>query len=54
MGISKDVEDNRRVMNLCSCGHFVNRQTGNTVHKDMIFVAPIEFIFFSSVRLEAV
>ena len=33
-------------MNFRGCGHFINRKTWNTVYKDMIFIAPIEFIFF--------
>lgn len=44
--ISKDIQGNSRIGNIGCCSHFVNRQTGNTVYKDMVFVAPVEFELF--------
>lgn len=44
--ICKNIESDRRIMNFCSCGYFINRQAGDTINKNMIFVPLVEFVFF--------
>ena len=46
MGISKDIQGNGRVVDFGGRGGFIKREAGDTVYKDMVFVAPKEFIVF--------
>lgn len=42
MGTGKDIQSNRGVLDVSSGCDFKNRETGNAVYKDMVFVAPEE------------
>ena len=49
MSVRKDIHCNGRILGPSRGCEFINGKTGDTVHKDMVFVALIEFVFFSLV-----
>ena len=44
VGFCKDIGSDCGICHIGSCGYFADGETGNTVHKDMVFVTPVEFI----------
>ena len=44
MSASRDIKSDCGICHFSSCGHFINRETGNAVYEDMAFVTPVEFI----------
>lgn len=48
MGVSKDIQSNGGVSGFSSGSQFADGKIGYTVHKDMVFVSPIEIkVFFT-------
>lgn len=46
MRIGKDGQSNRRIVNFSGSCYLVNGKSGNAVHEDVVFVTPIELVFF--------
>ena len=46
MGAGKDIKGNRNVRHLGGGSHFVNGKAGDTVYKDMVFIAPVKCSLF--------
>ena len=45
MRISQNIQGNRRIMDISGCCDLKNRESGNTIYKNMVFITPVEFIF---------
>lgn len=46
MSASKDIKSDCGICHFSSCSNCINRETGNAVCEDMVFVALEELIFF--------
>lgn len=45
MSVSKDIQSDGGISDLCGGGQFIDGKAGDTVYKDMVFITPVEFKF---------